>query len=107
MLGSWVREHVVKPLTRSPSWRKVRSIHIRNHPVCASCGKNKKLQVHHIHDFSTRPELELDPDNLITLCANKGVNCHLVFGHLGSWKSINPTIRRDAEWYRAKVTSRR
>jgi|10_taG_2_1085330.scaffolds.fasta_scaffold454321_1 5-methylcytosine-specific restriction endonuclease McrA len=107
IVAPWIREHVVKPLTRSKGWRKVRANYIKKNPVCAACGKKKKLQVHHIQDFSTHPEIELDHSNLITLCANRGVNCHLTFGHLGSWRSINPNVESDAKWYLSKVQNRR
>lgn len=95
-----------KTLTRSSGWSLVRKIHILKNPTCAVCGKNKKLQVHHIQDFSETPELELDPDNLITLCMGS-TKCHFTFGHLGYWKSINPDIVKDSEWFLEKFKNRR
>lgn len=115
---SFVREHIVKryqsamPIkalggTRSNSWNRVRKEHIRDYePICIACGSKKKLQVHHISDFSTTPELELDHNNLATLCM-AGCKCHLSFGHLGYWKSINPTVIRDSAWFRVKIENRR
>lgn len=103
---SLIREFVVKPLTRSNGWRKVRKEHILKHPICAACGRTNGLEVHHIQDFSTKPELELNPDNLMTLC-DKGTKCHLTFGHLGNWKSINPEVRKDSSWFLDKVLHRR
>ena len=41
------------------------------------------------------PQLELDPNNLITLCMGK-LECHLQLGHLGNFKFYNPNIRKDA-----------
>lgn len=103
---SFVREHIVKRFTRSRGWNKVRKAHIKEHPYCEACGSRKKLQVHHIADFSEHPELELNPANLMTLCMS-GTRCHLTFGHLGNFKSINPDIVVDAVMYRTKVKNRR
>lgn len=114
---SFFREHVVKnyqslmPIkalggTRSKYWRRVRKAFIKKHAYCFACGRRKKLQVHHIKDFSTRPELELEESNLMTLCMG-GTKCHFVFGHLGKWKSINPAIISDAILYYRKIISRR
>jgi hypothetical protein len=101
---SLFREQIVKRFGRSRGWRKVRKRHIRKFPVCASCGRKKKPEVHHIKDFSTHPELELAADNLITLCRKR---CHLLIGHLLSWKSINPEVSADSRWLRLKIEGRR
>jgi 5-methylcytosine-specific restriction protein A len=103
---SFIREHIIKRATRSSGWSKVRKDHIKRFPVCAACGTKRKLEVHHIKDFSSNPELELDPDNLITLCRS-GTQCHLTFGHLGSWKSINLEAVSDSTWFKEKVKKRR
>ena len=103
---SFLREHIVKKLTRSRKWPKERKEHIKKFPFCAACGTEKKLEVHHIQDFSSAPELELDPENLITLCRS-GTQCHLTFGHLGSWKSINEQVISDSTWFKEKVEKRR
>jgi len=65
---SWFREYVKKPLTRSKGWRKTRNKHIKKHPYCAICGREKGLEAHHRKPFKDFPELELDPTNLVTLC---------------------------------------
>jgi len=101
MLKDFIREHVVKRLTRSSGWSKVRKAHIKKNPLCYVCGSKKKLQVHHIKDFSTHPELELDPENLVTLCVGS-MRCHFVWGHLGNWKWINKDISKDAFWFMKK-----
>ena len=103
---SFIREHIVKRFTRSKGWRKVRNNHIKEHPYCAVCGKTKRLEAHHIEDFSTNPELELDPDNLITLCRGT-YNCHLLFGHLCLWQSINPDVVDDSDYMLVKIENRR
>lgn len=88
------------------------------------------MQVHHVIPFHWcvllgRPDLELDPRNLITLCEDEagkpGENHHLLVGHLGSFQSANldvevdagvtfhgmtgAALRGDARW-RAKVGAR-
>lgn len=106
------REHIQKGVIdvvrkkRSPKWRKVRKAHVTKFNCCAACGRTNGLEVHHIKDFSTDPSLELAPHNLITLC-DKGTKCHLSFGHLGDWKSINPDAVEDSKWFREKVENRR
>lgn len=89
---------------RSSGWYNVRNEYVRLHPYCAVCGSVKKLQVHHIVPFSKNPALELDPNNLITLCESH--HCHLIFGHLGSFKSYNVDVRKDAEYMYNKIKNR-
>jgi len=93
---------------RSNQWHKVRAAYLKAHPACAVCGSTEKLEVHHIKPFSQNPELELDPNNLITLCEGKkyGVNCHLFFGHLGNYKKFNPNVRQDANEWNLKLNQK-
>jgi hypothetical protein len=93
---------------RSSGWGKARKEHLKNNPECALCGGTKKLNVHHIKPFHVHPELELEPSNLITLCEDKGdgVYCHLFFGHLGNYKSINVTLVEDIAVWREKLKNR-
>jgi len=102
--SAFLREHVVKRIDndRSPEWTKIRNMYVTFNPRCAMCGSTKQLQVHHIVPFSRNAELELDPDNLITLCARD----HLVFGHLGSWRSFNIDVKEDCDEWRTKYTNR-
>jgi len=65
---------------RSSSWSKTRKEFIRNNPTCAITGDKKRLEVHHIKDYSHHPELELDPDNLIVLRRD----IHFIFGHFNT-----------------------
>jgi len=69
------------------------------------CGGKEKLEVHHLQPFHIKPDLELDPNNLITLCESKnhGINCHLFIGHLGNYKSINDTAQQDAFFWLKKL----
>lgn len=82
---------------RSPEWEHVRKAHLENHPVCELCGTAKDLQVHHIKPFHLSPELELDPDNLVTLCISKywGFSCHILVGHGGNSRYENPWVKED------------
>jgi 5-methylcytosine-specific restriction enzyme A len=79
-------------LARSPQWREVEREHLKRQPKCQWCDKILGLQVHHIVPFHIAPELELEPSNLITLCEAKPQCCHLMRGHMGCWKRINPEI---------------
>jgi 5-methylcytosine-specific restriction endonuclease McrA len=93
------REKVPQGTFRSTHWPTVRKNFLKDHPFCSVCGGTKKLEVHHKIPFHRNPSLELEPTNLITLCENKkdGVNCHLLFGHLGDFKSFNENVEEDAK----------
>jgi 5-methylcytosine-specific restriction protein A len=93
---------------RSSKWESVRKNFLLTNPCCAVCGGKDKLNVHHLKPFHTNPELELDPNNLITLCESgkKGVNCHLFVGHLGDYKKINKECTKDAKTWSAKLSSK-
>lgn len=82
---------------RSVEWSKVRAAYLKDHPQCEVCGISKDLQVHHIKPVSLFPALELDPENLITLCTSKywGINCHLLAGHGGNFRWYNRWILTD------------
>ena len=84
---------------RSSQWPKVRAAHLKAHPCCAVCGTRKDVQVHHIKPFHIKPELELDPNNLVTLCTSKywGFNCHLAVGHGGNFRYENANVLEDIE----------
>lgn len=88
---------------RASGWSKVRKKHLKKQPVCAACGNSRRLQVHHIKPVHKHPELELDENNLITLCASP---CHLIFGHLKNWKSWNTEVVEDCEKYLTKLKER-
>jgi 5-methylcytosine-specific restriction enzyme A len=78
---------------RSGQWDKVRATHLKIEPVCQWCGQAdiKKLEVHHVIPVHKNPALELDPDNLITLCRF----CHFVVGHNCNWEKDNLSVRRE------------
>lgn len=91
---------------RSPKWRQIQKEHIKKFPTCAATGKKgtllNPLSVHHVKPFHLYPELELDPNNLITL----SFWAHLWLAHLGNYKSFNLNIREDAATLLAKIISR-
>jgi hypothetical protein len=74
----------------SPEWRALRRrVIARDGGVCTvsrllggACAGT--LHVHHIQPRETHPELELDEDNLATVCA----------GHHPRWEAIRRTIER-------------
>ncbi|TXH14390.1 MAG: HNH endonuclease [Hyphomicrobiaceae bacterium] len=90
---------------RDPQWRYVRKDYILRNPRCIVCGGTNDLVAHHVKPFHLFPNLELDHENLVTLCESKkyGVNCHLWFGHLGNFKLYNPDVISDAVMWRAKT----
>lgn len=88
---------------RSPKWSNVRKEHLKNNNYCIACGRNNKLEVHHVKPVHLFPELELDPSNLVTLCADP---CHIVFGHLMSFKSYNKLVVEDCAVYLKRVMDR-
>ena len=87
---------------RSPRWPTVRAAHLRAHPTCAACGARDELEVHHVVPYHVDPSRELDPTNLLTLC---GDPCHLVHGHLMSWKRWNASVVADAAAYLARLVA--
>lgn len=94
--------------SRSTKWPAARAAHLKTHNECAVCAGTEKLEVHHKKPFHMHPELELEPDNLITLCESgkHGVNCHLLVGHLGNFKSVNPDVENDAATWKTKILAR-
>jgi hypothetical protein len=93
--NSVVREIVVKESVRQTKWTKVRKAVLKAHPYCAVCGGRTLLQVHHLIPPHLRPELELEPKNLIVLCMGSN-ECHLLLGHGNNFKKYNPYIAADA-----------
>ena len=93
---------------RSAAWPKVRAEFLKNHAACAVCESTQNLEVHHCRPFHLHPELELDPHNFVALCESDegGVNCHLHFGHLGSFKSFNVAVKDDVASWHAKIKNR-
>lgn len=90
-------------LERSKKWPTVRSKYLKVNPTCAICGGTTDLQVHHVVPFhfcilvAERPDLELDPRNLITLCQDPKTDHHLIAGHLNDFHSYNPDVRKSVK----------
>lgn len=99
-IRGWFDPGVLGGVQRSPDWRKVRAKHLEDNPKCVVCGGTKKVQVHHVMPFHLHPELELEPDNLVSLCVAKkyGINCHLLAGHRGSYRRENVWINSDVDY---------
>lgn len=93
----------IRCAVRSPKWKSVREQHLLENSHCAACGRNSKLEVHHIEPVHINPERELDPTNLITLCSSP---CHIVFGHLMDWKSWNTNVIKDSMVYLNKYQNK-
>lgn len=94
-----------KGAKRSSKWRKVRAAHLKQYPYCSVCGTSKGIQVHHKKPFHVFPDLELDPDNLTSLCekVKHGKSCHLLFGHLGNFRRVNDQVDYDIMIWRMKL----
>lgn len=88
---------------RSGKWPRIATAHLANNPTCAVCGGKLDLDVHHVLPFHLYPKLELDRQNLITLCRHH----HFLFGHLENWSAFNPLVRADAEIWRFRLRARR
>lgn len=104
-ISGFFREQIVKRFKRSPQWSKTRKKFLKENPTCAACGGKRLLQVHHILPFDDRPDLELDPNNLITLCMAK-YDCHLHIGHGGNYRFYNPDVVAVAAMVRISPRSR-
>ena len=91
---------------RSKKWPEVQKAFLKQNPICAVCSKKgtvlNPLNVHHKQPFHVKPALELDPNNLITLCRVH----HFLFGHLLNWSSWNIEVEQDAYNWREKIKDR-
>ena len=91
---------------RSSRWPALRRKFLKG-KVCAVCGGKKKLEAHHVIPFHLDPVRELDETNLIALCeGNRDINCHLMVGHLGSFKSCNVKVFLDSHTWNEKIRNR-
>ena len=108
LLNWWNNRDSLRTLgaVRSPKWPLIRAEHLKMYPKCAVCCGSEKIEVHHKLPFHLNPDMELNLGNLISLCSKAGKECHLVFGHLGSFKSWNPDIEEDAWMWREKISER-
>ena len=98
----WWRGDGLLGAQRSSQWQRIRREYHDQNPLCAVCNTRKKIEIHHKHPFHLNPELELDKNNLISLCKEH----HFWFGHLGSYQSFNEEVEKDAVLFSAKIRSR-
>lgn len=92
---------------RSGRWRSVRAAHVRLEPKCIVCDSDENLNVHHIIPFNDNPDLELDPDNLCTLCREH----HFSVGHdpdfrgpeTPGWSKSNKNVVADSLSWRREL----
>ena len=106
-------------LVRSAHWPGVERAFKATSPYCAACDASNPvdhtgIQVHHIAPFhfciaAGRPDLELDPRNLISLGETEhnapAPNHHLLLGHLDDFKSYNLNVATDCETFRGMSTA--
>jgi len=52
----------------SPQWQRLRYETLKRDRKCVLCGSTDNLHCDHIKPRSLYPEMELDPDNLQTMC---------------------------------------
>ena len=93
--------------SRSPKWGEYKKNFAKTNPkLCAICG-NKKVQLHHIQSFATRPDLEMVESNTVWMCEGLGTaNHHLETAHLGSFLSLNENLPEDIKIWHNKVQNR-
>ena len=89
---------------RSGKWQTLRKQVLAEETTCTACGGTEDLVVHHCVPFHMDREKELDKDNLIVLCEKN--NCHLLIGHLASFRSYNKHVRIDAATLLEKIKNR-
>jgi 5-methylcytosine-specific restriction enzyme A len=96
--------HRLEIIHRSSQWPDLRRKWLVREPQCQCCNKITKLQVHHIRPVHLYPELELDENNLITLCENPTMNCHFIYGHCLNWLAWNRQVMFDVDTMRLSIT---
>jgi hypothetical protein len=87
---------VINGAKRSSKWSSLEKKFLQKHSKCEICSSTNHLQVHHIKPFHLYPELELDENNLITLCMGEK-ECHLLIAHGDSFRCYNPNLREHVE----------
>jgi hypothetical protein len=105
LLPVWMRPRVImESRQRASAWRQIRADHLEKEPACVACGRTDDVRVHHIIPVSISPTLELDTQNLITLCTSP---CHIVFGHFLNYNCYNKDVRKMAQEYRKSFNKRK
>lgn len=103
-------EHERHGVARSSQWEKVEKSFLLRNPYCAACKHTQfHVQVHHVFPFHycillDRPDLELDPRNLISLCETtqyvRADNHHLLLGHCDDFRSANLQVRDSVKTFK-------
>lgn len=99
----WPRA-ILRMRENSARWKNLRHAHLKKEPACVACGRSRNVEVHHIVPVSVDPLRELDPHNLITLCATP---CHIVFGHFFCYHCYNKDVRKVAANFREAMQKQR
>ena len=82
---------VITHIKNKRKWLDIQRKFRRENPLCAVCGSDTNIEVHHIIPVNVNESLCFEESNLISLC-RKYKNCHLVHGHLGNFNNYNPNI---------------
>lgn len=61
-----------KTVYNTSRWKKIVNYCISIEPMCARCGSNESLRVHHIRHVDKEPDYAFDINNLVNLCDS----CH-------------------------------
>jgi len=83
---------------RSSKWPPFLKAFLRG-KACIACGQREGLTGHHVVPYHEDPSRELDPTNVVPMCADR---CHLVHGHFNDYSLSNPTVREDCAAYNTK-----
>jgi hypothetical protein len=75
-------------------------VKLRDGNKCVLCASVLSLQVHHIIPLSKNSDLNLNMDNLVTLCKI----CHVTKAHKDSWVNVDPDIQTELLLYIQKIT---
>ena len=67
-------------INHARSWfiKRAKKVALKRDKVCQVCGTDEELEIHHLYDLSTHPELASDPDNLVATCRT----CHYAKFHI-------------------------
>lgn len=88
---------------RDGRWPALAKAHLQREPWCIACGRVDACVPHHVVPVHAAPQMELEPDNLVTLCPV----CHLLIGHGRDWRAWNPHVRADCALIRDRVRCRK
>jgi hypothetical protein len=101
---AWQPKQILAMRQRASQWKQLRAEHLLKEPRCAACGRSTELAVHHVIPVSFDESRQLDPGNLITLCAQP---CHIVFGHFMNYQCYNKDVRKMAADYKRALHKRK